>query len=93
MTKTWSCLVLLMSGCSSEPELAPVPELIRMTDTNHSGAVDCADLEHVNACTQHPDAHECADADVTHDGHIDAHDTQAIHDALAHAGHDCSSGH
>jgi hypothetical protein len=64
-----------------------------LVDTDHSGAVDCADLEHVAACTQHPDTHECADADVTHDGHIDAHDTQAIHDALAHAGHDCSSPH
>jgi hypothetical protein len=64
-----------------------------LVDTNHSGAVDCADLEHVAACTQHPDTHECADADVTHDGHIDAHDTQAIHNALAHAGHECSSGH
>jgi FtsP/CotA-like multicopper oxidase with cupredoxin domain len=34
VTKTWSWLFVLMSGCSNEPELAPVPELTRMTDTN-----------------------------------------------------------
>ena len=59
-------------------------------DTDHSGAFDCADLDHVNACINHHIADACDLADVNHDGVADDHDLHDIYAALHDSGHQCT---
>lgn len=59
-------------------------------DSDHSGVVDCHDLEHVQACVADPHHTGCEDADVNHDGAIDDADIHDIYDGLAATGHHCT---
>ena len=61
-------------------------------DTDSSGAVDCADLDHVVECLNHPDSDACAHADVNGDGAVDDADVHDIHDGLEATGHHCDDG-
>lgn len=60
-------------------------------DTDESGAVDCADLDHVLACIHHPESDLCALADVNGDGVVDDTDVHDLHHGLAEHGHGCDA--
>lgn len=77
--------VAMTCACSD----ADVDEGSFAVDSDASGAVDCADLDHVLACIHHPDAHECATSDVNHDGTVDDTDVHDIHAGLTASGHHC----
>lgn len=72
-------------GCSSDD----VGDAVFAVDVDQSGAVDCADLDHVIACVQHPDPHACAHADVNGDGVVDDADIHDIQAGLHATHHEC----
>ncbi len=58
-------------------------------DTDSSGGVDCADLDHVVECLNHPDSDACDHVDVNHDEAVDEGDVHDIHNGLEATGHHC----
>lgn len=60
-------------------------------DTDGSGGVDCADLDHVLACIHDPGSSACAHADVNGDGTVDDLDAHDLHAALTATHHDCTA--
>ena len=87
MTRIVLLCTLLFAGCTDEDNVNIASFAI---DTDSSGAVDCADLDHVVACIEHPDPHACAHADVNGDGAVDDADAHTIHDALVATHHECA---
>jgi hypothetical protein len=76
---------LAMSACAEDTE-DPSRYAI---DSDGSGSVDCADLDHVLACLHHPGSDVCAEADVNHDGVVDDADVHDLHAGLEATGHHC----
>ena len=79
-------LGLSMAACAGDEES---DASVFAVDTDSSGEVDCADLEHVTVCLAHPDAEDCAHADVNGDGVVDEADVHDIYDGLHATGHAC----
>jgi len=79
-------LALVVTACTDDQ----VDSSQYAIDTNHSGAFDCADLDHVYACIDHHIADACDLADVNHDGVVDAGDVHDISAALHDSGHSCT---
>ena len=83
---TLVAVLCLASACAGED--TDVSEYA--IDSDHSGAVDCHDLEHVQACVADTHHTGCEDADVNHDGSVDDGDIHDIDDGLAATGHHCT---
>ena len=83
--RSFLCAFLLFA-CGSEDDVDVTRYAV---DTDHDGSVDCDDQAHVEACVESHDPAACDAADVNHDGHVDEHDSQDIHDGLAATGHEC----
>lgn len=81
-------LVALFAAACTEP--ADDATASFAVDVDHSGSLDCADLDHLLACLAHPDPHQCAADDVNHDGVVDDTDAHDLHDGLAATGHHCA---
>ena len=79
-------LSILLPACSAD---SGTDDSIFAVDTDGSGEVDCADLDHVLACLHHPESDVCTEVDVNHDGLVDDADVHDIHDGLAATGHHC----
>lgn len=82
-------LVIALLGCACATD-DNVESTELAIDSDGSGTIECADLDHVLMCIHHPGSAACAHADVNHDGvvdHADIHDTYA---ALTEAGHHCA---
>lgn len=75
--------MVLACGCTDDVDVSTFA-----VDVDESGAVDCADLEHVLACVHH-EIDDCTHDDVNHDGVVDEQDAHDIHAGLEHHGHDC----
>jgi hypothetical protein len=78
---------LLFAACIEDESIDSSEYAI---DADHSGTVDCADIEHVNACINHHIADACDVSDVNHDGVVDAEDVHHIYTALHDSGHACT---
>ena len=82
----FAMMTLSFPACADDEPDASVYAI----DTDSSGGVDCADLDHVMACLNHPDSDACAHADVNGDGAVDDADVHDIHDGLEATGHHCA---
>ena len=76
---------VLWCGCTDDVDVAEYA-----VDVDQSGALDCADLEHVLACVHHEET-SCDHDDVNHDGTVDEHDAHDIHAGLEHHGVHCDA--
>ena len=86
MLRLGFALALLLPACTDEQ----VDTSQYAIDADHSGALDCADLDHVHACINHHIVDACDLADINHDGVVDDQDVHDIYAALHDSGHSCT---
>ena len=79
--------VLVAFACTGDD----VDDVRFAIDSDHSGSVDCADLDHADACLHDPHAAACDGADVNHDGVVDDADVHDIYAGLEATGHHCTA--
>lgn len=83
----FALLLGLLVACTNDDDVGSAELAL---DSDASGTVDCADLDHVLTCIHHPGTEACAHADINQDGAVDHQDLHDGYAALSASGHHCT---